>query len=454
MEAKERKLDHSLSLDPKIQTYIDPVQLLSLLIRLGICKINQSNGKYELAHVQDKVITTISEHQIKDLILKSCGPKTRMALVRGHMVFRHRFLDLVESRDLPLLRDTQSSAFFVFQNAFVEVTKDGYQLKDLSELPGYVRDSQILTYECKPSGDKSKFEKFLVNVSKGTDDDHSKKRFKAFKSVIGYLLHRYKDPRVNQAVILMDSDTTAANGGTGKGIIGKAISIMRNVLPKDGKRYRKNDIFFYQNLTLFTNVIFLDDLPEDFDFGELFSALTSGIELRRKQRDAIHIPYEDSPKFLLATNTVVKGPIGNSSERRKYELELSDHYGLGHTPEDDFGLLFHWGEDEWNRFFAFMFECVRTYLQDGLVTVKPINLLESKIVEFTSIEFAEFASIFEIDQEYRKEGIFAEFQSIYSLHYLSRHMFTKYLRYYASLNGWKYVERKSNGSYIFRFAVQ
>ena len=66
---------------------------------------------------------------------------------------------------------------------------------------------------------KTPFAQFVFNIA-GKD----MKRFKAFVTMIGFLLHRYQMPSKMKAVILLDesiNELNAALGGVGKSLLAK-----------------------------------------------------------------------------------------------------------------------------------------------------------------------------------------------------------------------------------------
>ncbi len=67
--------------------------------------------------------------------------------------------------------------------------------------------------------------------------------------------------------------------------------------------------------------------------------------MEKKKKDAIKIPCSRSPKVAITTNYAIKGK-GSSFERRKWELELTEHYPKEFTPLVEFGKLMFggWGE--------------------------------------------------------------------------------------------------------------
>ena len=96
--------------------------------------------------------------------------------------------------------------------------------------------------------------------------------------------------------------------------------------------------FPYQRVQVDTQTLVFDDVSRHFDFERLFSVITEGITLEKKNKDEIHIPFESSPKIVITTNYAIKG-AGNSFERRKWDLEFKQYYSKMFTPETEFGLL-------------------------------------------------------------------------------------------------------------------
>jgi hypothetical protein len=126
----------------------------------------------------------------------------------------------------------------------------------------------------------------------------------------------------------------------------------------------------------------------------LFSVVTEGLTLEKKNKDAIKIPFSKSPKIVITTNYAIKGK-GNSFERRKWELELKQHYNKDYTPLQEFGkLLFSdWGEEEWCRFDNYMVKNLQMYLEKGLVMSSFVNLKIRKLSAETSHDFIEWCGL-------------------------------------------------------------
>jgi len=184
----------------------------------------------------------------------------------------------------------------------------------------------------------------------------------------------------------------------------------------------------------------------------LFSLITEGITLEKKNKDAVKVPVQDSPKILITTNYTIGG-VGGSFERRKFEAELSAHFGSHHTPLDEFGhMLFDdWNNEEWNRFDNFMVDCLQYYLKLGLVKCGYKNLDIRKFIKDTSNEFYEWTidKNIPLNTRFNRSEKFEEFIKEYpdmkNIWKLSQKRFVVWLTSFATFNKYEYKDGKSHG---------
>jgi hypothetical protein len=169
---------------------------------------------------------------------------------------------------------------------------------------------------------------------------------------------------------------------------------MKKVVTIDGKSFAFERSFAYQLVSADTQILVFDDVKKHFDFERLFSVVTEGLTLEKKNKDAIKIPFAKSPKIAITTNYAIKGS-GNSFARRKWELELHQYYNKNYTPQDEFGkLLFgDWNDDDWFQFDNYMIQCLQNYLGTGLVKSKFVNLKVRHLSQETSHEFIEWCGL-------------------------------------------------------------
>jgi len=169
---------------------------------------------------------------------------------------------------------------------------------------------------------------------------------------------------------------------------------MKKLVVIDGKSFNFEKSFAYQLVSADTQILCFDDVKKHFDFERLFSVVTEGLTLEKKNKDAIKIPFSKSPKVAITTNYAIKGK-GSSFERRKWELELSQYYTKEFTPLVEFGKLMfgEWNDNDWCQFDNYMITCLQLYLDKGLLKSDFVNLKTRKFSAETSHEFIEWCGI-------------------------------------------------------------
>jgi phage/plasmid-associated DNA primase len=296
--------------------------------------------------------------------------------------------------DLNLLRDTPTEAFFAFRNGVLKVTRDKKELLTYGQLGCHVWRNRVIDFRIDPdeATDPMAVE-FLQFISKICADD--KERMIYVIQIIGYLLHGYKDATRPFAVILAEeTEKDKEGGGTGKGIFFKAIAKMLDVVFVDGKNFKLDKSFAFQRVELSTQLIVIEDCRRNVDFEGFYSHLTEGITVEKKNKDELYIPYADAAKFGFTTNYTINLK-GNHGKRRGKVIEFSNFFNPKNTPLDFFGhqMFEDWDQDEWNRFYNMMAECVQGYLQEGISDQYNSDSMKRKAVKLNFGE--EFFDYFE-----------------------------------------------------------
>lgn len=275
-------------------------------------------------------------------------------------------LEFLKVRKLDVLKDTPTESYFPFRNGIVKTTDDKSELITYAQAGKAVWKSQIIDHEISliDPGDfdpkNAEFYKFIRCIS-GENDEY-------LYSLIGYLLHRYKDPSKPYAVIFgEETEDEKKGGGTGKGILVRALSEMANTVRVDGKNFKLDKSFVFQRVGLDTKILAIEDVRKNVDFEGFYSIITEGITVEKKNKDEINIPYSDSPKIIFTTNYTVNARGGHGKRRQK-TFEFSNYFSAIHTPLDEFGhkLFDDWDRDEWSRFHNLMFYCLQFYLLNGV----------------------------------------------------------------------------------------
>lgn len=371
-------------------------QFKDFLEEYGFYKYAPHNSdKYIFVRVTNNLIDKANEEEIKDFTLKYLEKFDDLSIYNYFAdktrFFKEDFLSLLDTVRVHFVKDTKTFSYIYFRNCALKVTRDDIVKVDYVDLNGYVWRDQVVDrdFDFCDSSDCD-FKKFIHNIA-GNED----KRIDSLESTIGFLMSGYKDPGYCPAVILNDEVITDnPEGGTGKGLFVQSIGQMKKVVALDGKMFKFDSQFGMQTISTDTQVVSFDDVKKGFNFENLFSTITEGITIEKKNKDAIKVPFSESPKIIITTNYAIRGK-GNSFERRKWELEFKKHYSIDFTPVDEFGKRFfdEWSEDEWCSFDNYMINNLQFYLNSGLVQSEFKNLQIRKLASETCHEFIEWCGI-------------------------------------------------------------
>lgn len=438
---------------------INQSRLILYLNSLGYANLCINPTNYILVKCVNNKITRTSEHEIitvlNEYLTQNASEEVQEIFARGVGNYvSAKKLTLLDTLEFKKDRDSKESSDFFFRNNFCHVTKDGIQVLEYQDLSSVIWENKIVKRDfALPSDGKiSDFEVFCKNL---TFNDIE--RFNAFKTMVGYLLHRNKEIGEPKAVILYDEKmgiNKQAHGGTGKTIIVKALEMCRESVYVSGKELKTGSFFKNQRINITTDIIAYDDLKENVDFEDYYTMISSGIEVEKKGKQSFLIDFEDAPKILLSSNYLIKGDGGPSDLRRRHEFEIANHYNKDYTPEMEFGKRFFskdWVEDQWNKFYYFMMSCLQCYLENGLIEADPINLEKTKSTSKSSPEFVIYADKFcSVNGLMNKREFKKEFEERYpTLESVSSHRFTKWVTDYSIDKGYEYKSHSSGGEYFF-----
>ena len=268
----------------------------------------EGSKNYVFVKVTNNLIDHTSEKEIKDFILNHLMELDDLSIYNYFAdtvrLFREEFLTLLATIDIYFIEDSKDTSYLYYRNCAVRITKNTVEPIDYLDLGGYVWKEHIIDRNFSLCEIKDcTYKKFINNICAKEES-----RTKTMESTIGFLLHAHKNLSYCPAVILNDeviSDNP--EGGTGKGIFMNAISQMKKVVTIDGKSFAFERSFAYQLVSADTQILVFDDVKKHFDFERLFSVVTEGLTLEKKNKDAIKIPFSKSPKIAITTNYAIKG---------------------------------------------------------------------------------------------------------------------------------------------------
>lgn len=366
---------------------------------------DKSSNLFKLVQCKDGFIEESSLQQVKSFIKEyvlslpdsfdgGLTPETLMEIIyKGQAsYFNENIIEFMEVINPEFLRSTRDVAYFPFNNGVIMIKKDQIILKSYSDLKLVIWRNQVIDFDIvvNQGFDVSECEyyEFLSKIS-GCDSE----RMGYCLSLIGYLLHAYKDAAKPYAVILAEeTENNEDGGGTGKGVFVKALSHILRTVKLDGKTFKMDKSFALQRVSLDTQLISIEDCAKNLDFESFNSQITEGSAIEKKNKAELFIDYKDSPKFIFSTNYMLN-LRGNHGKRRSRVFEFAPFFGPELTPMDHFGhLMFDdWNRDEWIRFYNLMFSCVSIYLQAGIARMEQSDKLRKKTIK-TSFgdEFLEY----------------------------------------------------------------
>jgi len=420
----------------------------------------ERSNKPTYVYIEENKVSESSVELIKDFVLKYCLAKGELDVynhcAKSAQLFTESHLNMLESIEMRILQDSRYVSYIPFLNGVVQVTKDKVELLSYIDIDGYIWKEQIIKRNFTPlKSYDNNFQDFVHKVSA-----QEEQRIKAMESTLGYLIHTFKDKTDQKAIIFNDQEIDDnPNGGSGKSLMLTAIGNIRKIIKIDGKAYNpsKND-FVYQRVNMDTQVLAFDDVKKHFDFEQLFSLITEGIPVNRKNKDEIYIPFERSPKIVITTNYVISG-AGTSHDRRRHEIEFFQYFNSQRNPQDEYGkLLFdEWTPSEWSNFDNYMLSNLQMYLQNGLLRSVSINADAKRFIQNTCKEFYDFVmdGNIAIDVRHYNKSCTEAFQAdTNGFKDLDSRKFIKWVQVYALYKGYKFTKNKDHHGRYFELTKE
>ena len=252
---------------------IDRYKLINLLSSEGGFYLYYYDKKlnYQLVRIVDNFVSDTNMEQIKKFLINYIDSipydnfdginknRLREIIYKGaDAYFNKGLFEFMTNVELKLLKHTKDSAYYPFLNGVVHVTKNKKELLKYGAINMHVWRDQVIPYEINIDQDLDlnnvAYLKFIEKIS---NDEAARTEYT--KSLIGYLLHTYKDPTKSYAVILAEeTEDEAEGGGAGKGLFFKAIGKLINLVSIDGKNFKLDKSFAFQRVELSTQLIVIE----------------------------------------------------------------------------------------------------------------------------------------------------------------------------------------------------
>lgn len=510
----------------------DIVKILDILQELGFYRYDDetNGGKSVYVHIHDgkmrqihdtKVIRDAFVDYIQSLPDYSCPvdeDSTFKQVVTPNMIYRKLLMSinyylgedklerLRPEEPITIMHDTYNTKYFYYRNCVVQVNPDGYIAipyeslgsvisateKRYGEKNGrYIWEGSIMERdfeEGSPELHGGDFEVFCRLICGAKDRNKSdklrdqyEKRFLALQSILGYLMHGNFECNL-KAVLFMDvnaDNNSRKTGGTGKGILGKALGHIMNRRESDckyisegGKQFRTDDERRYSNGDLSTQLIHIEDIKKNFDFESFYNDVTEYVPIRKMNVDRVMI----RSKIMLSSNTPIDViTTQDAVKRRLVVFELDNYFNARHTPEDEFKRRFFeskWTEKDWKQFDNFMVDCECVYMQHknaisetggvvGIIEPPQINYKRQLLNAQLSEEFVDWfedkinnAVVAMVYCEFKKKELYKEFTEKYEAYanaQLYARAFTKWCKFYLEVMGIPSGEKRSTDDLLILY---
>lgn len=462
---------------------------LALLRRLGFRRYDEGES-FLIVRIENNIIEQIYPFRLRELIVRYFknlpDEVDEIVPIDALLEKLHRSLGTLttdeklallvpmddDDGEIVIVEDTIDTAYYFYLNGFVQVTRDGYQLRAYSELPGMIWKDQIIqrNFEVlKPTEvEQGVYWKFANNVS-GNSKGENPERFTSLLTITGYNLHRFFNTKLRSTIFLDSRQSDDPDGRSGKSLHCKAMREILNADPNngrqmitiDGKKYDPQNRFNLDQLHVSTRLVLFDDVKRGFIIEDFFNAIVDGL-IRERKGDVNKIRI--FAKIIFTLNYTIR-IAGGSAKDRVIEFEFADHYSSLYTPEMEFKQWFFrdWDAAEYARFDNFMMMCVVDYLRIGVVLPNTINLEARKLRDETAMEFIQFMDELQIEHEkpYNRKTLWGKFVDVdddgkpryKDFSWLKQRHFTGWLRSWAMYRpefaGYK--EYRSNGADMIRF---
>ncbi len=211
----------------KLNILINNPNLILFWEQLGYRKVMDDLGNYILVNIQrNSIVKEVKEHTLRYERREYTSIKKRHDVWKCFLQTENVTKKLFESfHTIDMNRNTgdEKTGYLYYQNVILKITADEIELIEYENFQGYVWEKEIIKRDFIFSEEaECVFGEFLRIIA-----DEEPSRIKSIVSIIGYLIHSFKDSSFSKSIILMDSEIDVefdeANGGTGKSLIGTAI---------------------------------------------------------------------------------------------------------------------------------------------------------------------------------------------------------------------------------------
>jgi hypothetical protein len=397
----EKKKTSFYYFDEKDKVCTSPAMYADFLKQEKFIRISNSDDKIQILKNTNNVVDFFNHRTdivnfLESEINEPVKTEVRNKIASDNLNLIMQSYSLLNRIELEYYKDNKTSFGLPFKNGFFyfdALAKLNIEQKKYSEVKGFFTPHKSQEFEFSYTDVKGDFETFIERISTGQKEHKGTPEqieyVDAFKSMIGYLCHNYKPIDESPCIVLTDegANDENRNGRRGKSLIGSAIEQVTKTLIKGGSEFKSDYLHIFSDLDKSVNLYLIDDVPASFNYDALYTNISGGINVQHKGKNAQMIEREDTPKFLITSNWLLRYDDKNASTNARFiEYKVQPYYSIEHKPKHEFGKNFFqdWDCLEWNKFYSFMYRCVHSYLKDGLKRIKYDKTSDNYLAYFGS----------------------------------------------------------------------
>jgi len=471
----------------------DNVQAYNFLAKNGFYRMPFEGKKQEYVYVQidGNIVREIKPNKVKNFIHNFAEQRQFDKDLRN-MLYKSTQLNESSLSNLPEIEldfkdNDEHRQFFFFENATVEITAEKINTYAPGVVKRYVWENNVLEHVLKPTdspfkitkksegiydieilNDSCYFLKYLINTSRVhwqtelednlsklsqeeaekyreenryniagpnlTPEQRQEQKMHLINKIfiIGYLLHRHKDPSKSWAVIAMDNkinDDGGSHGGSGKSILlQRAIQqIWKKTFTIAGTNPKiTENPHIYGSLTEHHQYIYIDDMDKYMKFRFFYDLITSEVVCNPKQADLYTLAFNQVPKMAITTNFTLQDQSPSSIRRSLYAAFADYYHDRGEngeykedrSPATDFGfnLFSDFNKDQYNDFYNTMIYSCQFFMGTTEKIGPPMDNVRKRNLQGTmGLNFENWAAVYfseeseNIDKLIIKQEAFADF---------------------------------------------
>lgn len=451
---------------------INTAYYINFLSMAGFGRLEDSLTKEEyLVKVEDSIVKKVTTKDIRAFVVDWLKQRHEDLKVLNLVLNSNRTKGAT-MEDLPLLQIDFSHCapdrqFFFFKNLCIEVLPDAIKEHKVNDCDRFVWENDLSPVRFKrterafdfhhdtedlwsitPKNLNSHYFRYLINASRiywrdeyevsetGNEaedsayfrdhqfdicgprltDDEQIEQMQNLASklfAIGYLLHRHKDMARAWALWVMEdkvSNDGESSGGSGKSFMIKFLECISHILFLGGKNKKLTENqFIFQNVTESTDIVWVDDADQHFDFTFFYDKITGSLETNKKHVDSNVLDFTKSPKFAFTSN--FPPPNKDSATLRRLLFVVFSDYYHQQTDDndyretrrifDDFDMELggeKYTESNWNDDINFLIDCLQFYLTASKEVVKivpPMERIKDRIsIQIMGNQFRQWAEVY------------------------------------------------------------